>query len=528
MLRLAARSFGGNESGAISPLYAVAILVLVAMAGIGFDYGRLMALDTELQNAADQAALAAATQLNGEDDAMERARDAANSTFASTASPYVNETRFANDSGGRPITSLSFRFFDGYADDTMGTEVTDDADGADARVVEVTVNAREVFYALTPLIGAFSSGDVRGRALAGLDEATCNVAPVFFCVPNDSSGNPIRTFPTLDNVGDGLELHFKQNQTGNDTDDGGTSWAPGNFGFLDVPWGTGSQKTRRLGLNTAVAGCFRGNPASRTGFKDPEGDALNTRLDLYNAPLQPNSCDADGNYCPAENVRKDWVRKESFNNVPPAQINSKTCSSSGPGTWMTEDAARAEATTFDPTGPSYPEDNCFTSATCNVNGNGTWDSSGTWSTQNLGVAQSSIPDLDGNGRISRWEAYQYELDNPQSAKKVGSKSTLRSNGNYNLDLYCSYPQPVRAPPGIPASDTQKDRRLLTAAAVDCTELNGKKVVDILQWVDLFLVRGVSTKGSDKVFFMEIKGPGEKPNGGTGFQYFGRKRAVLIR
>ena len=147
------RHLGGDERGAVSSMYAVAILTLVAMAGIGFDYGRMMALDTELQNAADQAALAAATQLDGNDDAMIRARDAATNAFATAASPYVNETRFANDGAGRPITSLSFKFYDGYLNDAPGTELTSDADGADAEVVEETVNTRTVNYALTPLIG---------------------------------------------------------------------------------------------------------------------------------------------------------------------------------------------------------------------------------------------------------------------------------------------------------------------------------------------------------------------------------------
>ena len=73
MRRAAIRSFGGDESGAIAPIYALALVGLVSMAGLAFDYTRLVAMDTELQNAADQAALAAATQLDGEDGAIDRA-----------------------------------------------------------------------------------------------------------------------------------------------------------------------------------------------------------------------------------------------------------------------------------------------------------------------------------------------------------------------------------------------------------------------------------------------------------------------
>ena len=66
--------FTTDQRGAIGPLYAVGILAFVAISAVGFDAGRLWALDTELQNAADQAALAAATQLDGGDDAITRAR----------------------------------------------------------------------------------------------------------------------------------------------------------------------------------------------------------------------------------------------------------------------------------------------------------------------------------------------------------------------------------------------------------------------------------------------------------------------
>ena len=46
--------FARDESGNISPLYALVLMVLVALAGIGFDYGRLMAMQSELRNAAIQ------------------------------------------------------------------------------------------------------------------------------------------------------------------------------------------------------------------------------------------------------------------------------------------------------------------------------------------------------------------------------------------------------------------------------------------------------------------------------------------
>ena len=242
--------FYKDQGAAIAPLFALGIGVLVTLSAVGFDYGRLMALDTELQNAADEAALAAATQLDGSDNAMANARNAATSRFASTASTFTNETRFANDTritgvaDPRPITSLGFRFWDGYnsTTDVAGALLTSDASSKDAQVVEVTVNARRVFYALTPLVNAISSGDVIGRALAGVQASQCNVAPMFFCLPQESGSN-VLDFPRNQDIGHELKLHLRNSQS--------EVFTPGNFGFLDFPYGANSQQNTRLGLNTA-------------------------------------------------------------------------------------------------------------------------------------------------------------------------------------------------------------------------------------------------------------------------------------
>ena len=67
----------GGNSGAVAPTVALSLFALIGAGGIAFDYARMAALDTELQNAADQAALAAASQLDGETGACSRASAAA-------------------------------------------------------------------------------------------------------------------------------------------------------------------------------------------------------------------------------------------------------------------------------------------------------------------------------------------------------------------------------------------------------------------------------------------------------------------
>lgn len=527
MRRSLINRFARSESAAIGPLYALGISTLVVMSAIGFDYGRLMALDSELQNAADQAALAAATQLDGGDDAMTRARDAANNTFANSGSSFVNETRFANDGQGRPITSLTFEFFDGYADDTPGSLLTSDDDGADAKVVQVTVNARQVFYALTPLVGAINSGDVIGKAMAGLQSATCNVPPLMFCVPNTGAGSADTGFPRDSDVGRGLHLHMNSNAA--------DPWAPGNFGFLNIDYGPApGNPNHTLGLNSDYNGCSSDVIESETGVRDPQSDALNSRFDMYNASVGRNSCDADGNFCPAENVRRNWVNIQTRNNVVAAQVASQTCSSTPSNNWVkVEDLPTVPGSGDLLVNPGYqqmPKDDCLLSGSCGaVLGDGVWAGDAYMAKFHPGTSLSTAAP---NG--TRWEVYNWEIANKatnlSSPSKVGYYADRRSGGGaprYNVDLYCAFPQPVIGT-ALPPSETQKDRRLLTVAAVDCTGLHGSQPVKILRWVDLFLVQPTPTTGSDKSFFTEIVGPAKQANGDSGFQYFGRKKAVLIR
>ena len=79
------------------------------------------------------------------------------------------------------------------------------------------------------------------------------------------------------------------------------------------------------------------------------------------------------------------------------------------------------------------------------------------------------------------------------------------------------------------STTQKDRRIITVAAVDCSGLNGHAPVNILRWVDLFLVQPASSSGADKSFYAEVMGEAEPPGADqASFQYYGKNKPVLLR
>src|SRR5258706_13282869 len=145
-MKCSGRTLLKNSDGAVAPTIALSLVGLIAAGGVAFDYARLASMDTELQGAADQAALAAASQLDGQTGACSRAANAAQSML-------LNETRMANDgnSGGRAITipletgcdaTGQVRFWQNI---TKTTAATSDAN---AKFVEVTVDARTPKYAL--------------------------------------------------------------------------------------------------------------------------------------------------------------------------------------------------------------------------------------------------------------------------------------------------------------------------------------------------------------------------------------------
>lgn len=59
------RRFGIKQSGGVAIIVAIALPLLIGMAGLALDLGKLFVTKTELQNAADSCALSAARELNG-------------------------------------------------------------------------------------------------------------------------------------------------------------------------------------------------------------------------------------------------------------------------------------------------------------------------------------------------------------------------------------------------------------------------------------------------------------------------------
>ena len=147
-----------KEDAAVAPIVAISLFALVAAGGIAFDYARMATLDTELQAAADQAALAAATQLDGKSDSITRATNAAQNLVS-------NRSLFANDANasGNSVTIPTLTFYSSYTDPSSNTATTD---GASAKFVKISTATRSAFFALTPIVGVLSANNLMGTAVA--------------------------------------------------------------------------------------------------------------------------------------------------------------------------------------------------------------------------------------------------------------------------------------------------------------------------------------------------------------------------
>lgn len=467
-MRRASSRFRKDDRGAIAPTVALALFGLIAVGGIAFDYARMAALDTELQNAADQAALAAATQLDGRTGARDRATAAAQTLIA-------NLTYFANDGAGTAITVPTIEFYSTYNPNRANLNVapgavatTDDT----ANYVRVTVGTRTARYALTPVVAAFNSGPMTARALAGLGSAICNVPPVMICNPFEGSGG---TFNGNALEGVGLKL----------VDQGGNGgWAPGNFGYVDDPnTDNGTPGVRAsLGWESVPGNCTPGQGLStEPGVATTVTEAINTRFDIRSN----QGCPVGGTCRPSRNSVKDVVHPSNFGGANACRMHSPQ----GWRIWPNEsenyrppsNATLTDAQIANIRVMGHPRDIChaIASPACGQVGDGVWDRNAYFRVNHPGLdwqAAMTFAGLNPNS-VTRYQVYRWELD--------GHMPPVRSvDTNIN-----SYSAATCTSPGLtPPAD--QDRRRISAAVVNCIAegVSGSSVgIRVDSWVDLFLV-----------------------------------------
>lgn len=478
MSRVGGKAFWRNQHGAVAALYALALPVLVVVAGVGFDYSRLAGMDSELQNAADQAALAGVTQLDGKDGACSRAASAANSLV-------TNKTLLSNDGTGLAISVPDesdcdvtgvVRFW--ATVDSDGRGVTAATGDADAKYVQIVLNDRAANYAFTPIAGALV-GQIHASATAGLSSAICKAAVLFMC---NMEGDG-ETFNVADYIGVGVNV----------TKEG----KKGNWGFVG-PGNDNPTLRRTLGLDAAPYVCASVSGGVNVAPGDDANkqvvDAFNTRFDL------DNDCPVSGGCSSSSNATKDLVATSS-NSCPTWQEASKPYAPT----------TNAPLTSNFPDAMGYPRDICHavssTGAGCagpssdtGIVGDGIWDVNAYFHV-NYGIdnwsTNSALADMGRNGKSGlplRYDVYEWEL------KHAGE--TLNGRTVLGDRSVTANPTPIargapRCVSGITPSASEIDRRLISVAVVskaECAKIKGNSYnPEVQQWVDAFLIEPMADR-----------------------------------
>jgi len=502
-----------NTSGAVAPIVALSLFGLIAAGGIAFDYAHLEALHTEVQSAADQAALAAASQLDGESGACARAAAAA-------ANMLNNKAVFANGSASTAISVTEestcdatgkIRFYQSYdeATDTPGDAATDDSNAA---IVVVQVDAKQAAYALTPIVNVFSSGDIDGTAIASVGHAICKTPPVMVCNPSEPSSNTDPNLAFTPTPGVGLKL-----VTGDAT-------VPGNFGWLESDNGPGaSNLAEQLGYNTPLGNCQpETGVTTETGMDASVINAYNTRFDVY-ANGNTTCPSQDGGTCsPSDVTRKDLVCGTS--GASPSSCSSSsnwseaskpyrlktTCTGTGKSQVCTTAASDLPTDgSSDPTIMGYPPDECHmspSSGSCGVTGDANWDRDAyfrvnygwdhsTWMTQ-TGLS-ASVANTASN-YASRYNVYKWERANPTVSSHGIAVPQKDSGNNY------AFGEPASGHTAVSPTTSQADRRVIAVAVLNCQALQAKgktSDVPVATWMDVFLVQPAITRktGNQTIF-----------------------------
>lgn len=470
------RTFVRDESGAVAATYALALIPLIAMAGVGMDYGRVMGMDSELQNGADQAALAAASQLDGRAGACQRASEAAvdlldNLVVLASDSDFITVTAEPTcDAIGH------IRFWQNKAKTTAAT--TD----ANANYVEVYVDGRVVDYALLPITGLLTSGSIEGVAFAGLGSALCKVPPVMMCNPNEASDPE---FTTANYAGFGIRLI---------ANDQGGLYGPGVFGYLETNAGNGAIATAQvLGREIPPGDCLQTDGADvKPGEQISVLDALNTRVGVYANGLN-NVCGNGNGLCPpSANARIDLLKRGGSCAVSNGGFNVGDYPYRP--TSPVNDLTSAEAAALDPMG--FPRDKCHAvsvtgSCTGGTMGDGNWDRSAYYQSNALPSMPTTwsnygYSELSGRSTPTRYQQYRWEFTNSH----LTPPAPLTPGATAQGAPLCN--GPGRAPASTP------DRRVLSIAVINCTaEDVGSSTTDaeIKKFVDVFLVEPSARRGN---------------------------------
>lgn len=535
-------NFVRDRDGYALAMTLVALPLVVGLSAFVIDGSRVANLHTDVQNAVDAMALAGARELDGEEDAIERAQAAISAMGGNEvwfgdygiANGMGSKARitYTTADGAQSDVTVSFLGAIPDSDDTAigdgaceassanesnclakgNTEAQRSANAAYVRVKAVPRDLRTIFR--LPGLGN-DTVSVSAEAVATYSATVCDVTPIFICNPFENfQGNPMANgFSFAKNFGLGnlygrqLMLKFKK------------TWkaGPGNYGYMKV------DNAGYNGLAKAV-GSSGGSCVRKSGLKiettynvGSVNTALNTRFGFY----------------------ASWGTFVASNTDYPSDINVRSGQSQGYG----ESRGRYSRCTPDCAYYS-PENNWyyydalgFPAGDYNYYFNGgtiakssSWDIDTYWDithsdysyaprrsryrAPNLPVSiPKSFPGLSEGTTPSRYDVYNYEIAN----NLVGNASP---NGETGHSLCV-----------VPSNPPVPERRKIFAAVINCVENRNNiaqgNEVSAEAFASVFLTRPATGSGYSRKISVEVTDVAGSEGLGTADTNF-REEAELVR
>lgn len=264
-----------RERGVVAIIVALSLAVLVGFAGIVLDLGHLFVNKTELQNAADACALAAANQLVC--DPTDEECPIAFLQDAEAAGTFV-AARNTNDFQDKAVTinAGDVRFHTDVGPNSAFLPVGS-AD-TNSKFAMCTARSAPIAPWFMKVLANFAPLVVQAQAVATLapGQTACNSSPIGVCAKSDT-----KPFGFTD--GEWIISKFNNSQGGDE------SSLEGNFRWVDFSanaGGTSEIRDQLLG-NGTVCNIKVGDEVKEEGVKQGSKAAWNTRFGIY-----PNGANA--------------------------------------------------------------------------------------------------------------------------------------------------------------------------------------------------------------------------------------------
>lgn len=339
-----------HQSGSVAVMVGLTLFVLIAFLGMTVDLGRLFITKTELSNAADACALAAAAELKGDADALNRAVSAGITVGSGTSGKPSNKVDFQS----RAVTILESDIT--FSDHLNGTYLDKTAaTPANMKYAKCTLPQTGILPYFMQVMG-FGPQTVTSHAVASLVAGITNCGlPIAMCKQKQcKDGSSPDANGKCPCPGGGLsdEMGFCRNAWYcSKFSVGGSTASPsacpgygstGNFNLIDYsPPSGGASELAAIITGTGQCDLNITNSVGQTGVQQSLSKAWNTRFGLYKGSDTVSNAPPDSSgfaYTPSS-----W----------PSQSNAFDGTSSNGAPNLA--AARASHLVYQANGGSYPD-----------------------------------------------------------------------------------------------------------------------------------------------------------------------------